>query len=261
MAAATGARAEEPWQESWQEAAQKPGRWAAPFGGTFNANITVASDYSYAGISNSALGPALQLGLDYRTPNLIERFPFWLYLSGWGSNTTQPAGQGVEIDVTAGMKALLLDRRLKLDLGYVRVNYPGFPGALGYDYGDISINVDYDLGWATASGRLRFSPNSFGNSGWAWNKRGMFRAPLPFLQFDERFSFTGYASLGNLWVDNYVAYGIPSNDYWYWQVGLVTSAFGLDLTLAYTGTNISAEGCGHTNDCASRVFVSLTKVF
>ena len=32
--------------------------WRAPFGGTFNANFTVTSDYSYAGISNNALQPA-----------------------------------------------------------------------------------------------------------------------------------------------------------------------------------------------------------
>ena len=42
--------------------------WRGPFGGSFNANFTVTSDYSYAGISNTQLGPAFQVGLDYKTP-------------------------------------------------------------------------------------------------------------------------------------------------------------------------------------------------
>ena len=59
---------------------------------------------------------------------------------------------------------------LKLDFGYVRVNYPGFPVELGYDYGDFNIAVDYDFGPFAMNGRLRFSPNSFGNSGWEWSR-------------------------------------------------------------------------------------------
>ena len=42
---------------------------------------------------------------------------------------------------------------------------------------------------------------------------------------------------------------------------MVTSAYGLDFTVAYTDTNIEPEGCGFTHYCASRVFVSLTKTF
>jgi uncharacterized protein (TIGR02001 family) len=236
-------------------------RWHAPFGGTFNANITVTSDYSYAGISDSAREPAFQAGLDYRTPDLIDALPLWIYLSGWGSTTTQPAGRGVEIDLTAGVKALTFNRKLKLDLSYIRVTYPGYAPSLSYDYGDIAVNVDYDFDWAVLNGRLRFSPDSFANSGWAWNKRAMLTVPLRFLKFDERFSFTAYGSVGNFWVQNYVAYGVPSNDYWYWQFGLVTSAFGLDMTIAYTDTSISVPGCNHTNYCSGRIFVSLTKVF
>ena len=145
--------------------AQQQEKWNAPFGGTFNANFTIASDYSYAGISNTARGPALQIGLDYRTPDLVKDPPLWLYLSVWGSNTKEPAGSGVETDLLGGVKFRLFDRRLKVDLSYVRVTYPGFPPELGYDYGDVSLSLDYELEWATLSARIRASPNSFGNSG------------------------------------------------------------------------------------------------
>ena len=233
-----------------------PEIWHAPFGGTFNANITAPSDYSYAGISNNNLQPAIQPGLDYRTPDLLSDLRLWLYLGAWGSNVTVPAGPGAEIDILGGVK-LRPTKQLKLDFGYVRVTYPGFAQDLGYDYGDFNINVDYDFGPAVLSGRLRFSPNSFANSGWEFNKRALLAVPFKF----EKVSFKAYGSIGNLWVERYLQYGIPSPDYWYWQVGVVTSAFGLDLTLAYTDTNIEPSGCGNTNNCAARIFASITKTF
>src|SRR5216110_2063390 len=58
-------------------------RWPAPFGGAFNANFTVTTDYSYAGISNTQLGPAFQVGLDYKTPSLIDAFPLWVFVTGF----------------------------------------------------------------------------------------------------------------------------------------------------------------------------------
>src|ERR1700753_3264514 len=99
--------------------------WHAPFGGFFNAHFTATSDYSYAGISNNALQPAFQPDLDYRTPDLLSDPKLWLYLTGWGSNVTLPAGPGGEVDVLGGVK-LQPTKKLKLDFGYVRVSYPGF---------------------------------------------------------------------------------------------------------------------------------------
>lgn len=242
------------------EAPKEPEKWHGPFGGTFNANVTVTSDYSYAGISNNALQPAYQLGLDYRTPDLATALPVWLYLTGWGSNLTLPNGPGLEVDISGGVKFKPTDK-WRVDLGYVRVAYPGEPAALGYDYGDFGLNTDYDFGVATLSGRLRASPNSFANSGRTFNKRGMLTVPLPFVHLNDALSFKAYGSLGNLWVERYLAYGIPSSDYWYWQLGLVVSAYGFDMTFAYTDTSISPEGCNYSGFCAGRAFVSLTKTF
>jgi uncharacterized protein (TIGR02001 family) len=243
----------------WAEPPEPEG-WGGPFGGKFNANITAASDYSYAGISNSARGPVLQLGLDYRTPDLIRDRQVWFYLGAWGSNVVLPAGNGVEVDSVGGVKFKPL-KDLKIDLGYVRVSYPGFDPSLGYNYGDFNIALDYDLSFATLSARIRFSPNSFGNSGWEWNKRGLVSVPLDFLPLGDKVSLKAYGALGNLSVQRYLQYGIPTPDYWYWQLGLVASAFGLDFTVAYTDTSIEPSGCGNTFYCAGRAFVSVTKAF
>jgi uncharacterized protein (TIGR02001 family) len=242
--------------------AEDSARWNAPFGGAFSANVTVASDYSFAGISQTKRGPAFQMGLDYKTAEVSADVPLWLYLTVWGSNIDFPTtGSGVEIDLSGGLKFLAFDKKLSVDFGYIRYSYPGTPAELGYDYGEINLNVGYDFGLATLAGRVRFSPHSFGDSGNSWNKRALLTVPLPFLRISEKISFKAYGSIGNFQVERFLAYGIPSSDYWYGQVGLITTAYGLDFNVAYTDTSIEPSGCGNTNYCAGRVFVSVTKVF
>ena len=237
-------------------------RWHAPFGGFFNATFTATSDYSFAGISQTKLGPAAQMSLDYRTADFGEGLPIWFYATGWGSNIDFPTtGPGIEIDVGAGFKARAFNRKLSLDIGYIRYTFLGPPADLNYNYGDISLNVGYDFDVATLAARVRLSPNSFGSSGLSRNIRGLLTVPLPFLRINEDISFKAYGSMGNIWVERFDLYGIPSPDYWYWQLGLVTTAYGFDVSVAYTDTSIEPQGCGYTNYCAGRVFFSITKAF
>jgi uncharacterized protein (TIGR02001 family) len=237
-------------------------RWNAPLGGAFSANVTVTSDYSFAGISQTKRSAAFQMGLDYKTAEVSTDVPIWLYLAVWGTNIDfLTTGSGVEIDLSGGLKFLAFDRKLSIDFGYIRYFYPGIAAEFGYDYGEINLNVGYDFGMARLAGRVRFSPNSFGNSGNSWNKRALLSVPLPFLNFSENVSFKAYGSIGNFQVERFLAYGIPSSDYWYWQVGLITTAYRLDFNLAYTDTSIEPSGCGNTTYCAGRFFVSVTKVF
>src|SRR5215510_14684591 len=167
----------------WAASAEEAGRWNAPFGGYFNAFFTATSDYSFAGISQTKLGPAAQMSLDYRTREFDPDLPVWFYASGWGSNIDFPTtGPGVEIDLAAGFKARAFNRKLSLDIGYIRYTFLGPPADLNYNYGDINLNVGYDFGVATLAGRVRVSPNSFGSSGFSRNIRGLVTVPLPFLR-------------------------------------------------------------------------------
>jgi uncharacterized protein (TIGR02001 family) len=237
-------------------------RWAGPFGGSFNAAFTVTTDYSYAGISNTQLGPAFQVNVDYRTPDLIDALPLWFFVSAFGTNISFPAsGPGVEIDIGGGLKLKALHDKLSADVGYVRYNYPGVPSTFSYDYGEIVANAAYDFDLFELKARLRYSLNSFGNSGASWNKRALLSVPLRFLKIFNDVDFRTYGSLGNVWVDRFIQYGLPSQDYWYWQVGLVARGFGLEWTVAYTDTSIEPSGCGNTAYCSGRVFTSITKTF
>lgn len=237
-------------------------RWNGPFGGTFSANFTLASEYNYAGISNTMGQPAYQFGVGYNTPRFGETAPVWLHLHGWTSNVRYPAvNEAFEVDLGASLKALLLDGKLKLDLGYTRYFYPGTPIELGYEYGEVGFSAEYDFGPFYVNARIRHSPDFFGRSGASWNKRVRVGVPLAFLPLPKSISVEAYGSLGNFWVENFILDGLPGNDYSYWQFGLTAMALGLEFHVAYIGTSISYEGCNYTNYCSDRVFFSVTKSF
>ncbi len=125
----------------------------------------------------------------------------------------------------------------------------------------LASNVAYDFGVAVLNGRAALQPQLLRQFGQQLEQaRCSCRCRSIFLKI-ETFSFKVYGSLGNFWVDQFQTFGLPSQDYWYWQIGLVTSAWGLDMTVAYTDTSIEPTGCGNTHNCAPRAFVSLTKTF
>ena len=63
------------------------------------------------------------------------------------------------------------------------------------------------------------------------------------------------------YVERFTNYGIPNNNYWDWQAGVIVSLYGFDFTAAYTGTNLSVQDCLGTQNCASRVIVGISKTF
>lgn len=245
------------------EASPPPERWHGPFGGQFHVNFTVASDFAKSGISATQNQPAFQVGADWHSPYLLQNGPpLRLYVAGLGSNVSfANVGAGEEIDLAAGLKLGLLERRLTIDLGYIRYLYPSYAANLGFEYGEFSLKADYDFGPLTVSGRLRYSPDTINHAGHTWEKRALISVPIDFLPLPDGLKLKAYGSLGTTWVEKPQILQLTDNAYWFWQIGLVTSYWGLDLTLAYTDTTIEADGCGFTHACEGRFFASITKVF
>ena len=156
----------------------------------------------------------------------------------WGSNVNfVGVGPGLELDFIGGGKLLVLERKLKFDLSYTRYTYPDLPASFELGYGEIGLDIDYDFEWAQVSSRVRFSPNNSGGSGNTWNKRLRVGVPLDFLKkLADDVSLSAYGTLGNYWIENPPRFGVDRNEYWYWQLGIVTSVWGLDVNLAYTAT-------------------------
>jgi uncharacterized protein (TIGR02001 family) len=236
--------------------------WQGPFGGSFSAGAALTTDYSYRGISQTQRQIAFQPFITYETPTVSEKVPLSAYVGAWGSNVSFPGtGASLELDVIAGFRAKALDDKLTFDLGYIRYNYPGANGLLQLDFNEFGLVVGYDFGPVAISGAVRYSPNFMANSGIAWYKWAQAVVPLPFIKINENVSFKLFGTIGNQYVERFANYGIPNDNYWDWQLGATATVWGVDLTLAYTDTNIDYNGCLSTYNCEGRVIFSISKTF
>lgn len=214
--------------------------WKGPFGGTWTATFTIANDYIYRGASYNQGYLTYQASATYETAQFSDKVPLTAYVGGWGSNVSFGNNDPTfaEIDVSAGFRLKALNEKLTFDLGYICYNFLGAPASLSYNYNEIGLIVGYDFGVAQLSGSVRYSPNFFANSGTAWYKWGQVVVPLSFINLDKKVSFKLFGTLGNQYIQRFVNYGISSDNYWDWQVGLGSSVWGFDVTLAYVDANL-----------------------
>ncbi len=244
------------------QAEDKP-TWTGPFGGTFNANFAFVTDYSYRGISQTQRGVAGQMGFGYESPAVSEKVPLTGYLQAWGSNVSFPGSGGAtfELDTIVGARYKALGDKLLIDASFMRYNYPGAAQYTFFDFNEWGLLVSYDFDVVALTAGLHYSPNFFGNSGIGWYKQLLATVPLPFVKLNDNLAFKLFGSIGSQYVEKNVNYGIPNNDYWDWQLGLTMTAFTVDFSVAYTGTNISSQDCANTQNCASRVLFMVSKTF
>jgi len=234
--------------------------WKGPFGGSFSASFTFATDYSFRGISQTARQVAFQPSFGYETASFGQELAVSAYVGVWGSNFSSP-GSTTEVDLLAGFKGKALNERLTFDLGFVRYNYLSAPADLYYDFNEFGLAVGYDFGLFQAKAAVYHSPNFYANSGIAWYKWGQVTIPLRFVQINENVSFRLFGSLGNQYVERYPRYDIGVDNYWDWQVGLAATVYGFDLTIAYVDTNLGVANCANTRNCEPRAVFTFSKAF
>lgn len=106
----------------------------APAASPITANVTLASEYVYRGVSQTREKLALQGGFDYAHSS-------GLYIGTWGSNiswitdVTPDATSNLEMDVYGGYKGSAGD--IGYDVGVLHYDYPG-----SYPAGFTSANTD-----------------------------------------------------------------------------------------------------------------------
>ncbi len=126
-----------------------------------SANIGIASNYIFRGISQTAGDPALQGGLDYS-----HRSGF--YLGSWGSNVGwiedyQGYNSGnVEIDLYGGFRGDVGTTGLTYDLGAIRYLYPGNQPAATTDADTTEVYAALGWRWFTAKYSYAVSDEVFG---------------------------------------------------------------------------------------------------
>lgn len=207
------------------------------FPGKFSANVALASEYYFRGLSQTDDAPALQGGFDYEYDVSNSAA---LYLGLWGSNVdfNEPGfvdGATVEFDLYGGLKGKVGRTGFSWDVGFIYYAYPGAASGLNYDYWEVQGAVGYDLGFATVTGSINYSADNFSNSGEAAYNKLTVEVPVPGI---EGLSVTGH--IAEQYIENDAAFGTA--DYIEWNLGAMYNVAGLfDLSIHYSDTDISPD--------------------
>ncbi len=200
-----------------------------------SANVTLATDYIYRGVSQTSSAAAIQGGFDYASES-------GFYVGTWASNLSYD--DYIEIDYYGGYSGSLTDE-IGYDVGFIYYDYPGmstddfleFYGVLSY--GGLSASINYSNDFYASVGKALYYTLDYG--------------------FDLGNDF----ALG-------LHYGLQTYDLDYWgtedayseyNVSLSKSYAGLDFSLMYTDTDLSDANCGSPTACDSTVVFAMGKSF
>lgn len=233
--------------------------------GDFTANVGLASDYAFRGISQTNENPALQGGIDYTSPTLG---PTNLYLGLWGSNVDFDVANddaSLELDLYGGIKGSYDTLGLGWDLGVIGYTYPGANGDFDYDYVEAKFGLTKSYAdMLTLAVAYFWSPDGFGVAvDDTHYLNGSVTVAPP--QWPLGLSLTG--SLGHMWMERTAAgraAGIisQSTD---WSVGVGATIEGFAVSLAYVDTDISDSECarfaGNAGWCDARAILKVARSF
>jgi uncharacterized protein (TIGR02001 family) len=239
--------------------AQTQDRWTAPFGGTWTARFTAMSEYEYRGISLTERQPAVQATVGYNLPIVRDRLD--LYLEVWGGNVHFSPAVSTEVTASASLVFHGFDNRLNVWFSFSRYSYPESPTELAYNYNEFYLWAGYDFGILQLAGSVGYAPRYFADAGAAWYKEAELSVPLGFLPFGKALGLKAFASLGNQYIERYLINGLPTDNYWDWEIGLRARLYQVDFALSYVDTSLDVAGCSNSRNCEGRVIFKMSKTF
>jgi len=191
-----------------------------------SANVALVSDYRFRGISQSAEDIAIQGGFDYAHEN-------GFYVGTWGSSVDFDSADGfngsLELDIYGGW-GTDFGENSSIDLGYIYYAYPGDNSSGEGNYQEIYANY----GWRDLSLGVAYSDDYYGGSGKFWYMQANYDWALA---EDWGLSFhVGYNDF-----DEDVFLSSDKGNYTDYSVSLTWSVVGVDLGLAWVGTNLDEE--------------------
>ena len=210
-----------------------------------SANVTLATDYAFRGVSQTDNQFAIQGGFDWSHSSGI-------YLGTWASNVdSQFFGGGtdpqIELDLYGGF-ASEFSNGLGYDIGYLRYQYPGgsdfntneFYGSLSYMGFSASVNYSDELAFVGSD-----------SSAWYW--AAGYEHTFPYeIGFSAHIGYNA----GSAYSDDDALGGTYTD----WSLGLSKNVAGVDLGLTYVDNTVSKSDCG-SNVCEARVVASIAKSF
>ena len=228
-----------------------------------SANVGIASQYVFRGVSQTSEDPAIQGGFD-ATYGIIYA-GVWASNLNWGVTDTH-----IEMDWYAGIKPVT--GKVTWDLGVIYYTYPGSNDvALGGEpnYVELKLGASGEV-WkgGTLGGTVYYSPDYTLETGNVWTFEGTFAQELPkFGMFTPTISGTLGYQVGH--DASYISLiGNGDDNYLYWNAGLTLGFLEKwSLDLRYWDSNLGSNAggksfCdGSTNgghlQCDSRFVASL----
>ncbi|MCY4057111.1 MAG: TorF family putative porin [Gammaproteobacteria bacterium] len=207
-----------------------PGAVAAEVAG----NVTLTSDYSFRGWSQTGRDPAIQGGFDVS-------FEGGFSLGTWASNVNF-GDTSMEWDLYMGWSGEIADG-MELGVQLIHFQYPNDTylnyqaAAVSLSVGDFSVGVNYSPEYLAAPNETFFYPYASYSYGLTEEIGLDFSVGLNIAKSDD---FFGGES-------EYIDYSLTAS------LQLGGASFGIGMV----GTNLDEDACGR--DCEARVFVSLSK--
>lgn len=219
-----------------------------------SANVALATEYVFRGVSQTAQGPAVQGGFD-ATCGLF-------YAGVWASNLDWGTSAGntlanIEMDWYAGFKPVT--GKITWDLGVIYYTYPNaYDPSAEANYVEIKVGASGEV-WkdGTLGVTVFYSPEYTAKTGEVWTVEGSFAQTLPAFKFARREwtpSFSALVGYQHGSDANYASIvGNGDKDYIYWNAGL-TLAFAekWSLDIRYWDTNLG-DNAGGSSFCKGSV--------
>ena len=188
-------------------------------GASISGNVSFVSDYSFRGVSQTGLLPAVQGGFDYESES---GFSF----GTWASNVNYGDGTSQELDLYFGFSTELTEGT-SLGVTVIQFEYPG--EGENYDYQEIAASLDF----SSISLGFVYSPAYL----------GVDDAHFTYLSAGYSTSLGESASLdlsiGLSDVDQDDFFG-SENSYIDYSVGVSAPFYGVDVGVAIVGTDLDS---------------------
>jgi uncharacterized protein (TIGR02001 family) len=183
----------------------------------FSANISVTNNYVWRGITQTNGDFAVQGGAD------VE-FGSGFSVGAWASNVDFGDATEAEIDLY-GNFAIPLTDMVTANLGGILYLFPGQPSGADYTFFEFNGGLDFDLGMATLSTSVAYSPDVGGDTTWYFN--GGLGVPVG--EYFELFGSVGYYE----WE--------TAVDYLDYAVGVSATWQNFTVSTYYAGTDFAGD--------------------
>lgn len=214
---------------------------APAFAAEFSGNVTITSDYSFRGVSQTTRDPAIQGGFDLETESGV-------YVGTWASNVNFGDDTSMEWDLYLGWAGDLTDT-VSIDVNYVRFEYPSEGDALDYNEFGVSIGVtDFTFGLIYSDEYLAIDDVSW------FYPYAEYSLSLP---AESSLDFhVGLNVADDNSADDFESF-FGDDQYVDWSVTYTIPVAGLDLGIGVVGTDIDDDFCDEA--CEPRAIVSVSK--